>query len=180
MVPEAEGRHLLRNLVLFGRVLRGLGLDVNPGRMIDLVQALSHVEVGVRSDFYHAARSLLVHRRDDVPLFDEAFAMFWQKPLGEWKLVEIKGRRVRRSPPKPLTVTPNIRPEPSPESLPEDAETRQVIELTKTYSERDALRTRDFSDLSESELDEVQRLIQETSAARWSATPGCFFISFTA
>ena len=78
----SEG-HLLRNLVLFGRVLRGLGLDVNPGRVIDLVLALQHVQIGVKSDFYHAARALLVHKRDDVALFDAAFEMFWQTPLGE-------------------------------------------------------------------------------------------------
>ena len=32
----------LRNLLLFGRVLRKLGLDVNPGRVMDLVSALDH------------------------------------------------------------------------------------------------------------------------------------------
>lgn len=159
-MPEQPEHQLLRNLVLFGRVLRGLGLDVNPGRMIDLVEALSHVQIGVRSDFYHAVRSLLVHRRDDIPLFDEAFEMFWQKPLGEWKLVGIPGRRIRRSRPKPLVVPPNIRPESSAEP-PEDAETRQVIEVTKTYSEREALRGRDFSELSEEELAEVRALIDE-------------------
>ena len=34
---RSSGGHLLHNLLLFGRLLRGLGLDVNPGRMIDLV-----------------------------------------------------------------------------------------------------------------------------------------------
>ena len=34
--PSSSG-HILHNLVLFGRLLRQLGLDVNPGRMIDLV-----------------------------------------------------------------------------------------------------------------------------------------------
>ena len=142
-------------------MLRELGLDVNPGRMIDLVQALSHVDVGIRSDFYHAARSLLVHRRDDIPLFDEAFDMFWQKPLGEWKLLEIQGRRIRRAPPKPLVAAPHVRPETFQEPLPENAETRQVIELTKTYSEREALRKRDFSDLSDDELEDVRQLIAD-------------------
>lgn len=160
-MPDEPQHHLLRNLVLFGRVLRGLGLDVNPGRMIDLVEALSHVQIGVRSDFYHAARSLLVHRRDDIPLFDEAFEMFWQKPLGEWKHVEIPGRLIRRRRPKPLVVPPSLRPEASAEPPPGDAGTRPVIEVTKTYSEREALRSKDFSDLSEDELAEVRALIEE-------------------
>jgi hypothetical protein len=129
--------------------------------MMDLVEALSLVQIGVRSDFYHAARSLLVHRRDDIPLFDEAFEMFWQKPLGEWRLVEMKGRRVRRPQRAPIVVAPNVRPETSTDPLPDDAETRRVIELTKTYSEREALRSRDFSELNEAELDEVRRLIED-------------------
>ena len=157
-VPDGSG-HLLHNLVLFGRVLRGLGLDVNPGRMIDLVPALSNVELGNRSDFYHAARCLLVHRRDDIPLFDEAFDMFWQTPLGEWKLVELAGRRQLKRDKKPLVAAPNPRKSEDAPPLPKDAETRDVIEVTKTFSASEALRQRDFSELSAAEIDEVRELI---------------------
>ncbi len=157
----AEPHHLLRNLVLFGRVLRGLGLDVNPGRMMDLVQALSYVEVGLRSDFYHASRTLLVHQRDDIPLFDQAFEMFWQKPLGEWKLLEIHGRRMRRTKPEPLVVPPPLESESSGAGLPDDVQERPVIEVTKSYSAREALRRRDFSDLTEDEIREVRALIAD-------------------
>ena len=157
----AEPHHLLRNLVLFGRVLRGLGLDVNPGRMMDLVKALSYVEVGIRSDFYHASRSLLVHQRDDIALFDQAFEMFWQKPLGEWKLSEIRWRRVRRNKTKPLVVPPPLESESSGAELPDDAQERLVLEVTKTYSAREALRQRDFSDLTDDEIQEVRELIAD-------------------
>lgn len=151
--------HLLRNLVLFGRVLRGLGLDVNPGRMIDLVLALQHVQIGVRSDFYHAARALLVHERDDVALFDAAFEMFWQTPLGEWKLLEIQGRRIRRAAEKPLVAPPALDSGGHAPSLPEDSQERTVIEVTKTWSAREVLRKRDFASLSEIEMDEVRRMM---------------------
>src|SRR5665811_380847 len=50
---------LLRNLLLFGRVLRSLGLDVNAGRMLDLVAALPLISIGRRSDFYYAARGVI-------------------------------------------------------------------------------------------------------------------------
>lgn len=153
--------HLLHNLVLFGRVLRGLGLDVNPGRMIDLARALRHVQIGVRSDVYHASRSLLVHRRDDIPLFDEAFEMFWQKPLAEWSRVEIKGRRIRRAKPEPLVVPPSIGAPSSKKPLGEDAQERTVVEVTKTYSAREELRDRDFSQLTETEVDDVRRLMAD-------------------
>ena len=164
--------HLLHNLVLFGRVLRGLGLDVNPGRMIDLARALRHVQIGIRSDVYHASRSLLVHRRDDIPLFDEAFEMFWHKPLAEWSRVEIKGRRVRRAKPEPLVVPPAIGASSS-KPLGEDAQERTVIEVTKTYSAREELRKRDFSELTETEIENVRRLMADSgmAARRAALTP---------
>ena len=45
----------LHNLLLFGRVLRRLGLDINPGRMMDLVSALDYIEIGRKSDFFYSA-----------------------------------------------------------------------------------------------------------------------------
>ena len=71
---------LLANLLLFGRVLRGVGLHVDLGRMIDLVEALRHVGIGSKADFRHAARCLLVRRREEFALFDAAFEAFWRKP----------------------------------------------------------------------------------------------------
>lgn len=158
-MPTESSGHLLANLVLFGRVLRGVGLDVNPGRLMDLVKALGFVSIGVRSDFYHASRSLLVHRREDIPLFDEAFQMFWQKPLADWELHELAGRRIKRRQPEPLVAPPSIQADAPQESLPEDAETRDVLEVEKTFSSGEALSEKDFSELSEEEIVEVRRLI---------------------
>jgi uncharacterized protein with von Willebrand factor type A (vWA) domain len=158
-MPAAH--HFFHNLVLFGRVLRGLGLDVNSGRMIDLVRALRYVQIGVRSDVYHASRSLLVHRREDISLFDEAFEMFWQKPLTEWSRVEIKGRRIRRAKPEPLVVPPSIGASSSKKPLGEDAQERTVVKVTKTYSAREELRERDFSQLTETEVDDVRRVMAD-------------------
>jgi uncharacterized protein with von Willebrand factor type A (vWA) domain len=57
--------------------LRTLGLEVDMGRMLDVVEALQHVDLGARDEVYHACRALLVHRREDLPLFDRAFEAFW-------------------------------------------------------------------------------------------------------
>jgi len=52
---NASSGHLLPNLLLFGRLLRALGLDVNPGRMMDLAQALAYVDISQKSDFQPSA-----------------------------------------------------------------------------------------------------------------------------
>jgi uncharacterized protein with von Willebrand factor type A (vWA) domain len=70
--------HLLDNLVVFGRLLRSLGLDVHTGRMIDVADALRHVDLGSREDVYHACRALLAHRHDELAAFDRAFDAFWR------------------------------------------------------------------------------------------------------
>jgi hypothetical protein len=69
---------LLDNLLIFGRLLRRAGVAVHRGRLLDVVDALGHVNVAERSEVYHACRALLVHRHDQIALFDIAFASFWR------------------------------------------------------------------------------------------------------
>jgi uncharacterized protein with von Willebrand factor type A (vWA) domain len=69
---------LLDNLLVFGRLLRALGLEVHIGRLLDIAEALQHVNIGAREDVYHTCRALLVHRREDLAIFDRAFDAFWR------------------------------------------------------------------------------------------------------
>ena len=73
---------LLGNLLVFGRLLRALGLEVHVGRLLDIADALPHVNLGARDDVYHTCRALLVHRRDDLATFDRAFDAFWREHHG--------------------------------------------------------------------------------------------------
>ncbi|MEK7787090.1 MAG: VWA domain-containing protein [Chloroflexota bacterium] len=155
--------NLLHNLILFGRVLRGLGLDVNPGRMIDLVQALEYVAIGRKADFYYTASSLLVHRREDIPLFDQAFEMFWHKPVEGWEITLPGFNRPRRS------QKPQVKPPPlqAPDSTPppdSDASAKDqppVIEVTLTYSDRELLRRKNFAELTSDELESIKRMMAQ-------------------
>ena len=68
---------LLDNLLLFGRILRAAGIAVHPGRLLDVVAALDHVDLRAREEVYYACRALLVHRREQIAIFDRAFDAFW-------------------------------------------------------------------------------------------------------
>jgi uncharacterized protein with von Willebrand factor type A (vWA) domain len=161
--PGPSAGHLLHNLLLFGRLLRGLGLDVNTGRVMDLVVALGHVQIGRRDDFYNAARSLLVHRHEDIPLFDQAFIQFWRKPSVDWLSgVPVMAIRSRR---QPRVVPPPLRP-PDGDAASQTAKDSQeqpqvVIEVTRTYSASEALRRKDFSQLTAEEYVEIKTLIAQ-------------------
>src|SRR2546427_12334721 len=71
--------HLLDNLLIFGRVLRRAGIDVHRGRLLDVMEALGHVNLGARDEVYHTCRALLVHRQEQIAIFDRAFVAFWRE-----------------------------------------------------------------------------------------------------
>jgi uncharacterized protein with von Willebrand factor type A (vWA) domain len=73
--------HLLDNLLVFGRLLRREGIDVHPGRVLDVVDALGHVSLAARDEVYHACRALLVHRHEQFGMFDRVFDAFWRHHL---------------------------------------------------------------------------------------------------
>ncbi len=163
MPQTIDSGNLLHNLILFGRVLRGLGLDVNPGRMIDLVQALEYVEIGRKADFYYTVSSLLVHRREDTLLFDQAFAMFWRKPMEGWE-VDLPGLARPRRSQKPQLMPPPLQAPDTPP--PSDSESpakdqKTVVEVTLTYSNREVLRHKNFAELTNDELEAIKRLMAQ-------------------
>lgn len=154
---------LLVNLTLFGRLLRGLGLPVSHARMLDLAEALTLVDRFRRKEFHGAARALLVHRREDLELFDAAFALFWETPPERWSRARLPGMTLRRkvAAPTPATFRPisGARGDEHGEAPPRPFAQR-------VWSDRESLAQRDFSDLDEDELAEVRRLIRE---AGWEA-----------
>ena len=51
--------------------------------MLDVAQALQLVDVSRRTEVYHACRALLVHRHEDLAVFDRAFDTFWRGQLND-------------------------------------------------------------------------------------------------
>jgi len=155
---------LLNNLLLFGRLLRRLGLDVNLGRMINLVQALDYIQIGRKADFYHAIRCLLIHNKEDLPLFDQAFELFWRKPAEEWTELDLSTLGPKKPPKRPVVMPPPLHAE-SPPPIEDDQEAEEaeqtILEVTRTYSARELLRRKDFGDLSHDELDEIKEMMAQ-------------------
>jgi len=156
---EIGSGQLLHNILLFGRVLRGLGLDVNPGRMLDLCDALAYVQIGRKADFYYTARSLLCHRLEDLPRFDQAFQLFWRKPQEGWdvNLAALMRPKARR---KPILKAPPLKaPEAEADGDPEDPQAPPIIELTMTYSAAEILRHKDFAEMTADELQAIREVM---------------------
>jgi uncharacterized protein with von Willebrand factor type A (vWA) domain len=148
---------LLGNLLRFGSVLRGLGLDAGPARMIGVARALEHVSIGNKSDFHDAARSLLVRRREDLAIFDRAFDAFWRKPSGGETPLDLRALGEQRRWRRPAFAPP----EPQEASRAADAPGPDppAPAVVLTYSPAEALRHKDFGQLTGEELTAVRASI---------------------
>src|ERR1700742_118025 len=76
-VASDEGR-LADNIVYFARALRKAGMRVGPASVKDAIEAVVVAAIGSRDDFYWTLHAVLVTRREDHVVFDEAFRLFWK------------------------------------------------------------------------------------------------------
>jgi hypothetical protein len=142
---------LLDNLLLFGRVLRRVGIDVHPGRLLDLVDALGHVNLGERDDVYHTCRALLVHRQEQIALFDRAFAAFWRDRQHDAAAGAPRPEGGRAS---VVEIEQLLAPGDLAAAEPDDGgETEPAPEVgVKTWSDLGGLRDKDFAAFSADEI----------------------------
>ncbi len=75
--PANEGDGLTVAALRFVGVLRRLGLAPGTGQALDLVQALGFVDLSRRDDVYAAARAVLLDAHAHEAVFAAAFARFW-------------------------------------------------------------------------------------------------------
>jgi uncharacterized protein with von Willebrand factor type A (vWA) domain len=157
--PQTGHGNLLRNIVLFGRLLRALGIGVMSTQMVDLVEGLQHVDMRRRDDVKEAARAVLVNRREHLPLFDLAFDLFWQaREEDAARPVEPRALLVKtvQFDKWELIAAAKKGDGQGPEREREEPE----IETIYTYSPQEVLRHKDFAQLTSEELEEVKRLMQ--------------------
>jgi len=152
----------LDNLLAFGRMLRRAGIDVHTGRMLDLVEALPHIDLAARDEVYHACRALLVHGPEQIAAFDRAFEAFWRVQTAA-SIV----RNRRESGPTVLTGMETLVGDALPAGESEADGASSVDVAIKTWSDRGGVANKDFADCTS---DEQARITAALSALRW--TPG--------
>jgi uncharacterized protein with von Willebrand factor type A (vWA) domain len=157
-----DGGHILRSLMMFGETLRKVGLDVGSSNMLDLVRSLEHVPIGRKQDFQQAARSILIHRKQDIALFDEAFQVFWRKPSSGETTRDLRSLGEQRRYRNPEVAPPTGGDSGQGSATEgEDDESGDRVDLTRTYSAREVLRQKDFSDFGALEIAEAKRVMAD-------------------
>ena len=165
--------HLFNNLLHFGQVLHTLGLDVHAGRMSDVAAALAHIDIGKKQDFYFTLRSLLIHRHQDIAIFDQAFLAFWRRPSGDSSI-----------PNRPEKSAGNLGSDRLIPFFPgqEKGINRSDPEFPTgdlRYSSREVSRTKDFALFTEGEMEQARAMLAsfkwdfgERRTRRWVAGSG--------
>ncbi len=154
------------NVAYFARALRGAGLKVGPGSVLDAVQALESGALGGREDVYWSLHAVFVKRREDMGLFNQAFALFWRRRALIEKMMAMMSPEAI-APPKPdakpeaaaLRVQEAFTP-------PKQKDEEVVRELTEfsgrlTISDKETLKGRDFAQMSADEVSRATRLIAQ-------------------
>ncbi|KAA3645687.1 MAG: VWA domain-containing protein [Chloroflexi bacterium] len=154
--PETSS--LPHNLVLFGRVLRKLGIESNANRIQSVISALQHIDIGSKADFFYTVRCLLVQRAEDLPIFDKAFSAFWVKPKGQQLSITLPSKR--REQDDPLidnSVSANST------TQPQQNNSETVLQSTLVYSPSERLHSKDFAELTSDEIHGIKAIIANTN-----------------
>jgi uncharacterized protein with von Willebrand factor type A (vWA) domain len=129
---------------------------VGVGELLAAHRALAAVDPASRRDAYHALRTVLCSRHDDLEVFDAAF----NECFGEW---EDPARRVSQLP-EELDLARLVLPKaPVPPDNPgreRDASEFDVDPQPVAWSSIELLREKDFAEFSEAERDAARALIQ--------------------
>jgi uncharacterized protein with von Willebrand factor type A (vWA) domain len=71
---------LAQNVLHFARLLRRTGLSVGAAESLAAIEALTLIDISDRDRVHDALRAVMIRRHEELPLFDQAFALFWRAP----------------------------------------------------------------------------------------------------
>jgi uncharacterized protein len=158
------------NILAFARTLRMAGLKLGPGSAVDAVTAVETAGFSTREDFYWTLHAVLVKRREDDPVFDSAFRLFWRRrdpneailsemlPLAPVASSEKPGQRRVQEALAETGVKQLPRPQPPQREL--------TYDMRGTASDLDTLARKDFAQMSADEIREARRRITRLPFAR--------------
>lgn len=143
--------------VRFARELRAAGLGVSSQQLTALVRSFTWLDPCARADVYHAARTTLLTRREDLALFDRVFTRFWggRPEVGKAVKPPLAPRQRRE-------VRPALAMLMSERARLGDP-TVELRDRSLSASDDEVLRRKDFALMTPLELLAVRRLFEQQS-----------------
>ena len=146
----------LNNLLVFGRLLRRVGFDVPVGSLLDLTEALTHVDIAARDEVFHTCRTVLVHHHDQLAAFERVFDAFWRDDANPFAERESSGIGSVRDASTPAgAVSGSVQPgEPNTSGDQEGSD--PPVGAIGAWSDTSALARKDFAEFSADEVAEAR------------------------
>lgn len=148
-----SGNALFGNVVLFGRMLRRAGLSVDADQTRRFAEVLGLLGFDRRGDVKAAGRTVLVRRREERPVYDAAFDLFWRRTAPGGASGALPRLRDREPPADTIFA-----------AAPEVREVVEVVEVVEGASQvgaspREHLRTADFAELTPAEARDAAAML---------------------
>jgi len=161
------------NLLVFGRMLRRVGIDVPVGGMLELIEALTHVDLAVRDEVFHTCRTVLVSRHDQLVAFETVFDAFWRdhlNPFGSQGTTRVRDERTGAA---RAAISTGLQI-PADDQSSDDEGDEPPLGAVQTWSDVGGLATKDFADFTSAEvararavLDRLDWIPGERRTRRW-------------
>ena len=148
---ESSGEQLA---VGFARVLRNLEIPTPLDSVLTFMNSLSLVGIDDRDAVYWAARATLIRQPEHIPVFDRAFAVFWE-------------HRESLTTPSDDTMRITLALDSDEEDGATDgqAEASDEPSITLRFSGVETLRDKDFADYTDDEMHLAQKFMQSLRVA---------------
>jgi uncharacterized protein with von Willebrand factor type A (vWA) domain len=175
--PSAQGQKLLRRSLQFGRLLRANGIKVTSSQVYDFVHATEHIGVRNRRVFKEAAEACMVTRGEDREMFSLLFDRYWRAK----RIVDENAEQVPNFADQNAEMIEGLEDAEGEEgagegqmaegmeglAMDEDSDGGDIgdgeeseLESVLTYSGSEALRSKDFSEFTQEELEQAKILMK--------------------
>ena len=159
-LPLLQGS-LAENIMLFARLLRATGMPVGTGSVLNAIRAVSLIGIESQQDLHTVLLCQFVSRREQMPVFDQTFALFWRNP----KLMEKLMGAMLPTLQSDQDQQPLIRrlgealSSGNTQSSGQDEE-QVELQANLSASESEILQSRDFEQMSKSELQVAKKMLK--------------------
>ena len=175
--PSTQGQKLLRRSLQFGRLLRANGIKVTSSQVYDFVHATEHIGVRNRRVFKEAAEACMVTRGEDREMFSLLFDRYWRAK----RIVDENAEQIPNFADQNAEMIEGLEDAEGEEgagegqmaegmeglAMDEDSDGGDIgdgeeseLESVLTYSGSEALRSKDFSEFTQEELEQAKILMK--------------------
>jgi uncharacterized protein len=161
IAASADGGRIAENILFFVRLLRASGLPLGPERTLAATEAVLAAGIADQATLYWALHAVLVSRRAEHDIFNQAFQLFWRDPDYVRQLLSVMAPNMRGLPAQKNDAVARRLAEQIMAQAGREAPARDQlqIDMRGSASAAELLQAKDFEQMSAQELRLARRVI---------------------